>query len=129
MVKTIIVEIEQLEEYLNKSWYNFLSNYKDKFIFKFNDSPNSTEILKDKTLLDLIKTLDIEDFREYWDDKYLKDTMSEFVIYRKQKNDWWIKEKWQMEKVFDVWARFRTFLKNWKRFNSNLIDKSNLWRL
>jgi len=116
--KTKIVWIQDLETYLNKKWYTFLCNYWEQFIFKYNDSPKSTELLKDKTLYDLIKTLNIEDFREYWDDEYLKETMKEFVLYRRSKNDWWIKELWQMQKVFDVWARFRTFLKNWKQFNN-----------
>lgn len=123
MYKTKIVWIQDLETYLNKPGFSFLCNYWEQFIFKYNDSPKSNELLKDKTLYDLIKTLNIEDFREYWDDEYLKETMKEFVLYRRSKNDWWIKELWQMQKVFDVWARFRTFLKNWKQFN----NKKWLW--
>jgi hypothetical protein len=56
-------------------------------IFKYNDSFKSTELFKDKTLYDLIKTLNIDDFRKYGSDEYLKDTMKEFVLYRKEKNN------------------------------------------
>jgi hypothetical protein len=51
--------------------------------------------------------------------------MKEFVLYRKEKNNWWVKERWQMEKIFDVWWRFRTFLKNWKKKQSDNILISN----
>ncbi len=35
MIKTILVGYEEIETYLNKPWYTFLSNYKDSFIFKY----------------------------------------------------------------------------------------------
>ena len=123
MIKTIIVWIDELETYLNKSWYSFLCNYQDNFIFKFTDSPKATSLMKEKTLLDLIKTLDIEDFKEFGDDTYLKETMKDFVMYWMAKNDGWIKQRWQKEKTFDVWQRYRTFLKNWKKFNNNFKNK------
>lgn len=127
MIKTIIIWIDELETYLNKKGYTFLCNYQDQFIFKFNDSLKSTEIMKEKSLLDLIKTLNIEDFREYWDDIYLKETMKDFVMYWMAKNEGWKKERWQTEKIFDVWQRYRTFLKNWKKFNKNLNTKNWVW--
>ena len=37
MIKTIIVWIDELETYLNKTWYTFLTNYQDRFIFKYKD--------------------------------------------------------------------------------------------
>ena len=43
--------------------------------------------------------------------------MKEFIIYWTQKNPKGRKEKWQMEKIFDVNLRFRTFLQNDKKFN------------
>lgn len=116
---------EELENYINKKWYSFLWFVDWKMIFKYNDSPKSTELMKDKTLYDLIKTLNIEDFREYGSDEYLKDTMKEFVLYRRQKNDGWLKERWQMEKVFDISGRYRTFLRNWKKKQSDNILISN----
>lgn len=124
MIKTIIVWIDQLETYLNKKGYTFLCNYQDNFIFKYNDSPKSTELLKDKTLLDLVQTLNIEDFREYWDDEHLKQVMKDFVRYWKAKNDWWTKERWQMEKVFDIKSRYYTFL---QRAKKDLKPKKWVW--
>ena len=126
MIKTILIDITELETYLNKSGYTFLCNYQDKFIFKYSDSKKSTELMQYKTLYDLIKTLNIEDFREYWDDNYLKETMKDFVIYRRSKNDWWLKERWQMEKVFDINARFRTFL---KRGNNLSYKNKGIWQI
>jgi len=129
MIKTIIIWIDELETYLNKTWYTFLCNYQEKFIFKYNDSKKSTQIIKDKTLLDLIKTLNINDFKEYWNDVFLKETMREFVLYWTAKNEWWTKQRWQTEKIFDVWQRFRTFLKNGKKWNSENISKPWIWRV
>lgn len=109
---------DTLEQYLNKKNHSFLWFVWDKMIFKYNDSKKSTALMENKTLLDLISTLNIEDFREYWDDNYLKEVMKDFVIYWRAKNEWWTKERWQMEKVFDVWWRYRTFLQLWKKFNN-----------
>ena len=127
MKKIILISYEELEIYLNKPWYSFLSPYKDKFVFVFNDSKKIIENLKTKTLLDLIWTLNIEDFKEFWEKKYLKETMKDFYLYWTAKNDWWIKERRQMEKVFDVWQRFRTFLRNGKKFNKNIDPNEILY--
>jgi len=43
--------------------------------------------MKDKTLLDLIKTLNIQDFKEFGNEEHLKQVMKDFVIYRTAKND------------------------------------------
>jgi hypothetical protein len=55
--------------------------------------------------------------------------LKEFILYWTAKNPKGIKEKWQMEKVFDINKRFLSFIKNDKKWNKTLIDKSNLWVL
>ena len=110
-----------LQTYINKKWYIFLWFIKDKIVFKVKkESKKSTELMKDKTLLDLIKTLNIQDFKEFGNEEHLKQVMKDFVIYRTAKNDWWTKERWQMEKVFDIKQRYYTFLRRAKKdFTTN----------
>ena len=104
---------EILESYINKKWYIFLWFVWDKMIFKvMKESKKSTELMKGKIFLDLIATLNIEDFKEFWDETHLKQIMKDLYIYWTAKNDWGNKERWQMEKVFDIKQRYYTFLRN-----------------
>lgn len=125
MIKTIIVELDQLETYLNKKWYTFLCNYQDKFIFKYNDSKKSTELLKDKDLKELIKenfTIDFlkEVYSKYWLTKEdFKNECEMFVLYWEEANANSNIKKWQKEKTFDVKLRFITWMSNNKKWNSN----------
>ena len=43
--------------------------------------------MKDKTLLDLIKTLNIEDFKEFGNEDHLKQVMKDLYVYWSAKND------------------------------------------
>ena len=57
-------------------------------IFKVKKiSKKSTELMIDKTLLDLIKTLNIEDFKEFGTEEHLKLVMKDLYIYWSAKND------------------------------------------
>ena len=105
-----------LTTYINKKWHTFLWFNEWLMIFKVKQfSKKSTELMIGKTLLDLIKTLDIEDFKEFGNAEHLKQVMKDFVMYRNAKNEWWTKTKWEMEKVFDVKQRYYTFLRRAKK--------------
>ena len=125
MIKTIIIDLDELETYLNKPWFTFLCNYQDKFIFKYNDSKKSTELLKDKDLKELIKenfTIDFlkEVYSKYWLTKEdFKNECEMFVLYWEEANANSNIKKWQKEKTFDVKLRFITWMSNNKKWNSN----------
>ena len=125
MIKTIIIDLDELETYLNKPWFVFLCNYQDKFIFKYNDSKKSTELLRDKDLKELIKenfTIDFlkEVYSKYWLTKEdFKNECEMFVLYWEEANANSNIKKWQKEKTFDVKLRFITWMSNNKKWNSN----------
>lgn len=103
---------ETLEKILNRKGETLVAIDNWLIISKTTiKTSKSTELQINKTLLDLIKTLNIEDFKEFGNSDHLKQVMKDFVIYWTAKNDWWLKERWQLEKIFDVKARYYTFLR------------------
>ena len=119
---------ELLEKLINKTWTTFIGFQWFKMIFKEKiQSKKSTELMKWKTFLELIETLNIEDFKEFWEENHLKQVMKDLYIYWTAKNDWENKERWQSEKVFDIKARYYTFLRRAKP--EKIKPNSNLWRL
>ena len=88
---------------------------------------------QEKTFLDLFKQLlENLDFIEKLKIKYnienedIEKSAEKFLIYRTEKNPNWKKEKWQMQKTFDIQKRFYTWLwnnNNWNKKNNNLIYK------
>lgn len=106
---------EALEKIMNKKWETLVAVDNWLIISKITIIKASNKLAKTKTLLQLIKTLDITDFTEFWDTQHLKQVMKDFYIYWSAKNDWWSKERWQTEKVFDIKARYYTFLRRAKK--------------
>lgn len=96
-----------------------------------NNNNISKDILLEtqKSFSDLLKEiLQNDDFIEklkikFWIESIeIKSSAENFLIYRTEKNPNWKKEKWQMEKTFDIQRRFYTRLSNnkkWKTNNSN----------
>lgn len=69
------------------------------------------KILKDEEFLEKIKTkFEIEN-------ESLKSSAENFLIYWTEKNQNWRKEKWQMQKTFDIQKRFFMWLSNEKKWN------------
>lgn len=50
-----------------------------------------------------------------------KDMQQEFLDYWTEKNPGGKKERWQMEKVFDVKRRWGTWTRNAKKFNKEFV--------
>ena len=84
---------------------------------KGNKKENKEIIESDKslTLENLIKeNIDIEYYKnEYnWTHEYIYEELKKFYLYWSEKKPWWKKERWQMEKTYDVWRRFHKWLSN-----------------
>ena len=121
MIKTIIVSIDELETYLNKSWYSFLTNYQDKMIFKYKEK-TSREI-KAKTDTERFFELDdmqIDDYsykiaEKLWlDPRFVFEEIKKFISYRTEKSEWAVKCKWQKQNSFEVPLRLQTWFSNVK---------------
>ena len=68
-----------------------------------------------------------EIYNKYWIDKQdFKEECEEFINYWTETSINWKKEKWQKEKTFDPKLRFRTWMKNNKKWNSNLSFKNKV---
>lgn len=110
-------------------WYILANISNDKMYFYrqvIKQSKHSTELVLNKSLIDLIK----EEFKPElfeWEKEYLEWIMKEFIIYWTQKNPKGRKEKWEMEKIFDVNKRFYTFVKNDKKFKNN--KNTGIWQI
>lgn len=124
-IKETPYTLDSLQKIYNTPWETFVALHGWVIISKYTEKKVSNELVKKKTLLELIKTLNIQDFKEYWDEQHLKQVMKDFVIWWTAKNEWWKKERWEMEKVFDIKARYYTFL---QRAKKDLKPKKAAWR-
>lgn len=96
---------------------------------------SSKDIVANKfaTLQELIKQeFDLEFLKEIYNEYWLsKDNFQEecnlFLEYRIEKKPNWKKEKWEMEKTFNPKLRFRTWMKNNKKWNTNLSFNNKIW--
>lgn len=124
MIKTIIVWIDELETYLNKSWYSFLTNYQDKFIFKYQEKTSKQIVQLNKTQqffnMFINKEIDSKLIQEVLpenspeDNEVLKAEIVKFVNYRIEMNENWNKRRYEKQKTFEITARLRTWFSNVK---------------
>lgn len=79
-----------------------------------------------KSFLDLLKTeiIENENFIQNLKNKFnlenesLKSSAENFLIYWTEKNPNWKKEKWEMEKTFDIQRRFYKWIQNNQKWNT-----------
>lgn len=124
MIKTIIVWIDELETYLNKSWYSFLTNYQDKFIFKYEQktSKQIVQLTKTQQFFNMFinKEIDSKLIQEVLpenspeDNEVLKAEIVKFVNYRIEINENWKKRRYEKQATFEITARLRTWFSNVK---------------
>lgn len=124
MIKTIIVWIDELETYLNKSWYSFLTNYQDKFIFKYQEKTSKQIVQLNKTQqffnMFINKEIDSKLIQEVLpenspeDSEVLKAEIVKFVNYRIEMNENWNKRRYEKQSTFEITARLRTWFSNVK---------------
>ena len=124
MIKTIIVWIDELETYLNKSWYSFLTNYQDKMIFKYEEktSKQIVQLTKTQQFFNMFinKEVDSKLIQEVLpenfptDNEVLKAEIVKFVNYRIEMNENWNKRRYEKQKTFEITARLRTWFSNVK---------------
>lgn len=117
---------------------NYIKLNKIKINNKKNISKDiwKKEIITTKvvTLKELIKQ---EFTQEFIDEVYKKFNLTKndfiessegFVLYWTEKNQNWIKERWEKEKTFDVKLRYRTRIRNSSKWNkANLSNKKIVW--
>lgn len=93
---------------------------------KSNQEKDIVVATKVATLEDLIKQeIDISFFVENYNSSLdkIKKELREFYLYWSEKKPNWKKEKWEMQKTFDVWRRFHKRLwnaSNWNRSKTNI---------
>lgn len=81
-----------------------------------------------KTFLDLFENEITESFigmlkvKYSLSDEQIKDIANNFILYRTEKNPNGKKERWEMQKTFDIKRRFYTWLNNDKRYNKRPQD-------
>lgn len=124
MIKTITVWIDELETYLNKSWYSFLTNYQDKFIFKYEQktSKQIVQLTKTQQFFNMFinKEIDSKLIQEVLpenspeDNEILKAEIVKFVNYRIEMNENWNKRRYEKQSTFEITARLRTWFSNVK---------------
>lgn len=63
------------------------------------------------------------------EDAYLKKVAGDFCLYRTEKNPNGRKEKWQMQKTFDIKRRFYTRLSNDQKYSkkTTFTPKNSIW--
>ena len=82
------------------------------------------EYIKEKFSLDFITDV----YNKYWMTKTdFQDECEAFVDYWKEKSPKWKKEKWEKEKTFDPKLRFRTWMKNNKKWNKSKVWSKSAW--
>lgn len=107
-------------------WQTIYSINKKRIIK--NNNKISKDILYEKTQKSFLeifeeKILKDEEFLEKIKNKFeienesLKSSAENFLIYWTEKNQNWRKEKWQMQKTFDIQKRFFMWLSNEKKWN------------
>ena len=120
----------------NITHYNNTSNNNTRII------NNNTNVLllekkekRKKSFSDLLKNqiLKNEEFLKWIMEKFdlenqdLKNASQDFFLYWTEKNPNWKKEKWEMQKTFDVQRRFYSWLWNQKRWGNKLKSNSKIW--
>lgn len=86
-----------------------------------------------KNLQDLIKEKFSEDYINNLKTKYnidsdnLKKEWQNFILYWTEQSSNWKKEKWEMQKTFDVQRRFHKWLDNSNKWNANLNSNKKSW--
>jgi len=138
MIKIILVGYEEIETYLNKPWYTFLSNYKDSFIFKY--TVKDEKKITTETNTEKFFNMSIQEIENYskivaekmnLDFEVVKNKISNFREYWTEQSEWSIKCRWQKEKTFEVPKRLKRRFDN--DFNNtikkNTINSEKIWRL
>lgn len=120
-VKNYTPSVEKITHYNNTSNNNT----------SINNNKISKDILLDektkKSFLEIFKEkiLENNEFLEKVKIKFdlekesLKSSAENFLIYWTEKNENWRKERWQMQKTFDIQKRFFMWLNNDRKWNSS----------
>ena len=102
---------------------------------KDNKDINSIEVAKATTLKEYIKNTFDESFLLEIYNKYniskidFQDECEAFVLYWQEKSPRWKKQRWEKEKTFDPKLRFRTWMRNNKKWNNNTSKPKWIWAL
>lgn len=138
--KAKVVNINSIDEKVNTTDKNIKSYWQknqapiDENVNKIiqDNNKNNNKISKDilyekkqNSFLEIFeeKILKNEEFLEKIKNKFefenesLKSSAENFLIYWTEKNENWKKERWQMQKTFDIQKRFYTWLSNEKKWN------------
>lgn len=131
-----------LEEGMQKNAYKYAEKCTpgvQKNAYNNNTSNNNTSINNNKISKDILleKTeksfLEIFQEKILWNEEFLekiktkfeieneslKNSAENFLIYWTEKNENWRKERWQMQKTFDIQKRFFMWLSNEKKWRNN----------
>lgn len=103
---------------------------KDNNINKDNKVNNNIEKTKVFTLKTYIeRDIDIDSFIEDYDSSldYIKKNLRDFYLHWSEKKINWKKEKWEMEKTFDVNRRFHKWLSNSAKWWNNTLNSKDVW--
>ena len=112
---------------MQNSAYNNNTNYNT---YKNNNKISKDILLDEKTKKSFLeifqeKILENNEFLEKVKTKFeitnesLKSSAENFLIYWTEKNENWRKERWQMQKTFDIQKRFFMWLSNEKKWRNN----------
>ena len=126
MIKIITVPFEELEIFLNKPWFSFLSNYQDRFIFKYTEkSSRQIVALTDTERFFNLDNEWIENYSRLISNKinkdydFVKTEIVKFINYRTEQSEWAKKCKWQKQTSFEVPKRLQTWFSNAKQTTTN----------
>jgi hypothetical protein len=126
MIKIITVPFEELEIYLNKTWYSFLCNFQDKFIFKYTEkSSRQIVALTDTERFFNLDDLWLDDYavkissRIWRDNQFVLNELIKFRDYRTEQSEWAKKCRWQKQTSFEVPKRLQTWFGNTKQTTTN----------
>ena len=134
---TIDKNSETIDKNVNSYWWKHQETIDKNVnkIIKDNIKKNNNKISKDilldektkKSFLEIFKEkiLENNEFLEKIKTKFeienesLKNSAENFLIYWTEKNENWRKERWQMQKTFDIQKRFFMWLSNEKKWRNN----------
>lgn len=131
-VKNFSVPKWKILSYNNNKINNNKINKKENNNILSND--NILLQKKQKSFLEIFENeINNEDFisllkaKYNLEDAYLKKVAGDFCLYRTEKNPNGRKEKWQMQKTFDIKRRFYTRLNNDKKYKKTFTPKNSIW--
>lgn len=109
---------------------NFKKETKEEHSQKSESNKNYIAAIwqKSKSFFDIFKNEITESFigmlkvKYSLSDEQIKDIANNFILYRTEKNPNGKKERWEMQKTFDIKRRFYTWLNNDKRYNKRPQD-------